>query len=68
MALAHQIGQLAHDRAAHADGVIGAVEGEHVAAEEDLAVEVLLERLHDNVLRAGQLGGHVVGKLELQAH
>ena len=29
---------------------------------------VIRERLHDQVPRTGQLGGHLVGKLELRAH
>jgi hypothetical protein len=29
---------------------------------------VVLERLHDQVPGTGQLGGHLVGKLELSAH
>ena len=31
-------------------------------------VEVLLERLHYRVARAGQLGGDLVRKLQLRAH
>ena len=45
-----------------------AVEREQVAAQEDLAVEVLLERAQDRVLAARQLGGDFVGKLDLRPH
>ncbi len=63
-----QVGQLADHGAAHLDRLVLAVEGEHVAAQVDLAVEVLLERPHDLVARARELGGHLVRKLELDAH
>ncbi len=65
VALAHQVGHLAHDGPRHRDGVVVAVERQHVAPQEDLAVEVLLERLHHHVARAGELRGDLVGKLEL---
>ena len=68
VALADQVGELAHDRPADRDVVVVAVERQHVAAQEDLAVEVLLERLHDRVARARQLGGDLVRELELRAH
>jgi hypothetical protein len=66
--LANEVAQLAHHRARHAHGVVGAVEGQHVAAQEHLAVEMSLERLHHNVAGAGELGGDLVGELELGAH
>ena len=66
--LADEVGQLAHDRAAHRDVVVLPVEGQHVAAQEDLAVEVLLEGLHHQVTRARELRGHIVGQLELDSH
>ena len=68
VALADEVGELAHDRAAGRDLVLGAVEREHVAAQEHVAVEVLLERLHHLVAGPGELGGDFVGKLELGAH
>ena len=37
----------------------------HVAAQEEVAVEVTLQRLEHRVLAAGQLGGDVVGELDL---
>ncbi len=64
--LAHEVGHLADDRARHRHRVVVAVQRQHVAAEEDLAVEVLLERLHHRVARAGELGGDVVRKLQLR--
>ena len=48
--------------------VVVAVEREHVAAQEDVAAEVLLERLHHHVARAGELGGDIVRELELAPH
>ena len=66
--LANQVGQLPHHGAPHGHVLVGAVEGEHVAAQEDLAVEVLLEGPHDRVAGTGELGGDVVGELELRAH
>ena len=48
-------------------GVVVAVKRQHVPPEEDLAVEVLLERLHDRVAWTGELGGDLVGELELRS-
>jgi hypothetical protein len=62
---ADQVGQLADHGAAHADRLLGPVQRQHVAAQVDLAVEMVLERLHDQVPWTGQLGGHLVRKLEL---
>ena len=61
----HQRGQLAHHggRGLHRVGV--AVERDDVPAQEDRAVQVLLERAQDLVLRAGQLGRDFVGELKL---
>jgi hypothetical protein len=42
-----------------------AIEGEHVAAQIEVDVEVTLQCLQDRILRAGQLGGHGVVDLEL---
>src|SRR4029079_12234586 len=67
VALAHQVGHLAHDGAGHGHGGLVAVQREHVPAEEDLAVEVLLQRLHHRVARPCELGGHLVRKLELRS-
>ena len=41
---------------------------EQVAAQEDLAVQVRLERAQHGVLAAGQLGGDFVGELDLRPH
>ena len=68
VARADQVGQLADHGPSHPDGLVVAVEGEDVAAQVDLAVEVLLERLHDLVAGPGQLGGHFVRKLQLRTH
>ena len=67
MALAHQVGDLAHNLGAGRDLVLVAVEGDDVAAQEDLAVQVVLQRLHHRIPGPGQLGGHLVGELELRA-
>ena len=55
--LLHEAGQLADDGGADLDGLGVAVEGDHVAAQEDIAGELLLERLEHVVLGARQLGG-----------
>jgi len=68
VALPDQVAELADDGTAHADRLLVAVQREDVPAQVDLAVEVLLERLHDEVLGPCQLGGHLVGKLQLDAH
>ena len=47
--LADQVGHLPHDRARRGNGVVVPVEREHVPAQEDLAVEVLLEGLHHRI-------------------
>ena len=60
-----ELGQLAHDRRGELHRLGVAVERDHVAAQEDVGAQVLLERLEDLVLRAGQLGRHLVGELEL---
>src|SRR3954451_20074700 len=43
---------------------VAALQREDVPAQEDVAVEVTLQGLHDHVARTGQLRGHVVGKLQ----
>ena len=43
-------GELPHDRRARLDGIGLAVEGEHVSAQEDVALEVPLERAQDLVV------------------
>ena len=67
VALADQVGQLAHDGLGHADLVVAAVDRQDVAAQEDVGVEVALERLHHDVAGPGQLGGDFVRELELAA-
>ena len=63
----HQRGQLAHHGRAGLHRVGVAVERDDVAAQVDRAVEVLLERAQDLVLGAGELGGDLVGELQLAA-
>ena len=63
----HERGQLAHHGGAGLHRVGLAVERDDVAAQVDRAVEVLLERAQDLVLGAGQLGGDLVGELQLAA-
>ena len=63
--LADQVRQLAHDRLGHRHLAVGAVECQDIAAQEHVAVEMTLERLHDRVARAGELAGDLVGELEL---
>src|SRR5262249_45666505 len=63
-----QVGELTHDALAHAGLVLGPVECDQVAAQEHLAVEVLLERAQHGVLAAGQLGRDFVRQLELGPH
>src|SRR4051794_17468922 len=65
VALAHEIGDLAHDGRRHLHLALSAVEREHVSAQEDVAVELALQGLHDHVARAGELGGDVVRQFEL---
>src|SRR6185503_6994440 len=56
---------LAHDGPGHRHRVVVAVQRQHVPPEEDLAVEVLLKRLHDRVARARKLRGDLVRELDL---
>ncbi len=56
-----QVGELAHDALAGERLALLAVEREHVAAQEHLAVEMRLERAQHGVLAARQLGGDFVG-------
>ena len=64
MALADQVGELAHDGLGRADLVVAAVDCQHVPAQVDVCVEVALERLHHDVPGPRELGGDFVGKLE----
>ena len=63
-----QLGELAHDALAGVRLALLAVERQQVAAQEDLAVEVRLQRAQHHVLAARQLGGDVVGELDLRPH
>ena len=66
--LLDELGQLAdHERGA-GDRLRLAVERHDVAAEEQVALDVLLERAQDPVAGAAQRGGDLVGDLELAAH
>ena len=67
VALDHQLGELTDHRLPHRHVLLGPVEGQYVAAQVDLALEVLLQRPHDQIVGAGQLGGDIVGELELLA-
>ena len=63
-----QVGELAHDALADVRLALLPVEGEQVAAQVDLAVEMRLQRAQHRVLTAGQLGGDFVGELDLRSH
>ena len=63
-----QLGELATTRWPACVSILVAVEGEHVAAQKELAGKVILERAQHGVLTAGELGGDVVGELELRPH
>ena len=63
-----QVAELAHDRGAGLHRLRVAVQRQHVAAQEHVAVQVTLQRAEDRVLRAGQAGGHLVVELDLAAH
>ena len=65
MALLDQVDQLAHDGLGGADVAGVAVEREDVAAQEEVDLEVPLERPQDRVLGSGQLGGDRVVDREL---
>ena len=64
VALLDQLGELAHDLAPALTASSVAVERDDVAAQEDVAVEVVLERLQHGVLAARELGGDRVGQLD----
>ena len=60
--------ELAHDERRRGDRLGLAVEREDVAAQEELAVEVLLERAQDAVAGARERGGGVVGEFDRATH
>ncbi len=68
MALLDELGQLAHDDGGRRDGLGLAVERDDVAAQEQVAADVALERAQDVVARAGERLGDLVGDLDLAAH
>src|SRR5581483_5419333 len=68
VALSDQLRQLADHRLRGFDGLGGAVERQHVAAQEHGAVELALERLEDRVAGAGQLRCRRVVKFDLVSH
>ena len=68
VALANEVGHLADNRAGGGHGLVLAVEREHVPAQKDLAVEMLLEGLHHRVAGPGELSGDLIRKLELDSH
>ncbi len=63
-----QIGQLAHDPFAGARLVLLAVERDQVPAQKHPALQVCLQRAQHRVLTARQLGGDIVGQLDLGPH
>src|SRR4051812_37684626 len=68
VALLDEVRQLAHDDRRGGHRLRLAVEGDDVAAQEQLAVDVALEGAQDLVVGAAQRGGDLVGELELAAH
>ena len=60
--------ELAHDDRGGRDRLGVAVERDDVAAQEQLAVDVALERAQDLVVGAAERGGDLVGELDLAAH
>ena len=68
VALLDELGQLADDERRAGDRLGLAVERHDVAAQEQVAVDVVLERAQDAVAGAAQGGGDLVGDLELAAH
>ncbi len=68
VALADEVRHLAHHGLGGGHLPRAPVERQHVAAQVHVAVEVVLERLHDRVVGTSELGCHVVGELEPGAH
>src|SRR5205807_9039860 len=68
VALGDEVGELAHHGLPRVHRLAGALQRDHVAPQEDVAVQVPLQRLEDRVLRPRQAGGHLVGKLQLTPH
>ncbi len=68
MPLVRQLGQLAQHGGRGVDRGVVAVEGHHVAAQEDVAVDVLVERAEDRVAVAAERRRGVVGDLDLAPH
>jgi hypothetical protein len=65
VALVDQLRQLAHDGGAALDLLGLAVKRHHVAAQVDVAAEMLLERPEDLVVGARECRGDLVGQLDL---
>jgi hypothetical protein len=63
-----ELDDLADDLGRLVDGLGLAVEREHVAAQEHLHLDVLLERAQDRVPGPAELGGDRVGQLDLSPH
>ena len=63
-----QLGELVDDALAGLRLALLAVEGQQVAAQVDLAVEVGLECPKDSVLATGQLRGDLIGEFDLRPH
>ena len=68
VALDDQLRELVDDRGGGVDRLGLAVERQHVAAQEHVAVQMSLQRPQDGVLAAGELGGDRVVELDLLTH
>ena len=68
VALLDEVRQLAHHHGGGRHRLGLAVEGDDVAAQEELALDVGLERAQDLVVGAAEGGRDLVGDLELAAH
>src|SRR5437588_7439802 len=68
MTLLDQLRQLANHRLGRFDGLLLALEREHVSAQEQVAVEMCLERAEDRVTGPGELACDRVVELELPTH
>src|SRR5690606_28421814 len=68
VAAVDQVGQLAHHHRGLLDRLALAVQRDHVAAQEQVAVDVALQPPQHLVLGAAERGGDVVADLDLAAH
>ncbi len=63
-----QVGELAHDALARARLILRALQREQVAAQEDAALQMALQRAQHGVLAARQLGRDIPRQLDLGPH